>query len=119
MRASAGEARPKPAALALGVPLIVRVLWRLAETGVERAVIVTGFRAPEVEAAARAGRPPTLQLVFVHNEAWPRPNGESVLTALVFPKQPYENVSLTTDRAVQLQSGSVYTLQSIWNGQAP
>lgn len=46
-------------------------------------------------------------------------HGESVLTALVFPNQPYENVSLTTDREVQLQSGSVYTLQSIWNGQAP
>ena len=81
MRASAGESRPKPAALALGVPLIVRVLWRLAETGIRRAVIVTGFRAPEVEAAARAGRPPMLQIVFVHNHGWQRQNGESVLSA--------------------------------------
>jgi NDP-sugar pyrophosphorylase family protein len=29
MRASAGEAHPKPAVLALGVPLIARVLWGL------------------------------------------------------------------------------------------
>jgi choline kinase len=81
MRASAGEAHPKPAVRALGVPLIARVLWGLAETGVKRAVIVTGFRAPEVEAAARAGRPPMLQLAFVHNDGWQRPNGESVLAA--------------------------------------
>jgi choline kinase len=81
MRASAGESHPKPAAPVLGVPLIVRVLFRLAETGVRHAVVVTGFRAPEVEAAARAGRPPMLRLSFVHNEDWPRPNGESVLAA--------------------------------------
>jgi choline kinase len=81
MRASAGEAHPKPAARVLGIPLIVRVLFRLAETGVKRAVIVTGFRAPEVEAAARAGRPPMLQLAFVHNDGWERQNGESVLSA--------------------------------------
>jgi choline kinase len=81
MRASAGEAHPKPARPALGVPLIVRVLWTLAETGVERAVIVTGFRAPEVEAAALAGRPPMLRLAFVRNDGWQRPNGESVLAA--------------------------------------
>jgi choline kinase len=81
MRASAGEAHPKPAVLALGVPLIARVLWGLVETGVKRAVIVTGFRAPEVEAAARTCRPPMLQLVFAHNDGWQRQNGESVLTA--------------------------------------
>jgi len=57
------------------------VLWRLAETGVERVVVVTGFRAPEVVAAARTGRPPMLDLEFVHNDGWQRPNGESVLAA--------------------------------------
>jgi 1L-myo-inositol 1-phosphate cytidylyltransferase len=81
MRESAGAAHPKPAALALGVPLVVRVLRRLAETGVRRAVVVTGCRAPEVEATARTGRPPGLELVLVHNDGWERQNGLSVLAA--------------------------------------
>jgi choline kinase len=81
MRASAGGAHPKPAMPVLGVPIVVRVLWRLAETGVRRAVLITGCRADEVEATARAGRPPGLELVFVHNEGWQRQNGISVLAA--------------------------------------
>ncbi len=81
MRESAGGAHPKPAVQVFGVPLVVRVLWRLAETGVRRAVVVTGCRAPEVEATARADRPPGLELVFVHNEGWGRQNGLSVLAA--------------------------------------
>ncbi len=81
MRESAGGARPKPATLVVGVPIVVRVLWRLAETGVRRVVVVTGCRAPEVQATARAGRPPGLELVFVHNDAWERQNGLSVLAA--------------------------------------
>jgi choline kinase len=81
MRESAGGARPKPATLVMGVPLVVRVLWRLAETGVRRAVVVTGCRASEVRATARAGRPPGLELVFVHNNGWERQNGLSVLAA--------------------------------------
>jgi choline kinase len=81
MRETNGGARPKPATPVLGVPTVVRVLWRLAETGVRRAVVVTGCRAPEVEATARAGRPPGLELVFVHNDGWERQNGLSVLAA--------------------------------------
>jgi choline kinase len=81
MRESAGGARPKPATLVVGIPLVVRVLWRLAETGVRRAVVVTGCRAPEVASTARAGRPPGLELVFVHNDDWERQNGLSVLAA--------------------------------------
>jgi len=81
MRETNGGARPKPATLVVGIPIVVRVLWRLAETGVRRAVVVTGCRAPEVEATARAGRPPGLELVFVHNEGWERQNGLSVLAA--------------------------------------
>jgi len=81
MRESAGGARPKPATLVVGIPLVVRVLWRLAETGVRRAVVVTGCRAGEVRATAWAGRPPGLEIVFVQNDAWERQNGLSVLAA--------------------------------------
>jgi choline kinase len=81
MRESAGGAHPKPAVPVLGVPIIVRVMWRLAETEVRRVVVVTGCRAREVEAAARTGRPPGVELVFVHNAGWERQNGISVLAA--------------------------------------
>jgi choline kinase len=81
MRETNGGARPKPATPVAGVPIVVRVLWRLAETGVRRAVVVTGCRAPEVEATARAGRPPGLELVFAHNDGWERQNGLSVLAS--------------------------------------
>lgn len=80
-RSSGNGEAPKPAALVLGVPVLVRVLRRLAEARVRRAVVVTGCRAAEIEATAQAGCPEGLEVTFVHNDAWERQNGLSVLTA--------------------------------------
>jgi fructan beta-fructosidase len=42
-------------------------------------------------------------------------DGETVLTSLVFPRQPYNSVLLEADGAVSITSGSVHELGSIWN----
>jgi fructan beta-fructosidase len=40
--------------------------------------------------------------------------GETVLTSLHFPKQPYDMVTLRADSEAELNSGSIYNLESIW-----
>ena len=72
----------KPATLLLGVPILIRTLRTLFDEGVEEAVVVTGYRASEVEDLLagtwrRAGR----SVRFVHNPEWPLKNGLSVLAA--------------------------------------
>ena len=40
--------------------------------------------------------------------------GETVLTDQVFPNHPYTAIHLSADRGIELRSGAVYDLQSIW-----
>jgi fructan beta-fructosidase len=40
--------------------------------------------------------------------------GETVLTTLVFPTEPYHHVTLKSTSAVRLHSADVYVLESIW-----
>lgn len=70
----------KPLALVLGRPLILHVLDRLGQAGIEEAVVVTGYEATRVEAALRQARMP-LRVCTVHNQDWQAPNGVSVLAA--------------------------------------
>lgn len=72
----------KPITPLLGVPLIVRTLATLAGEGVDEAIVVTGYRAEELTSLL-PGEPLLrgLRLRFVHNEAWRRSNGLSVLAA--------------------------------------
>lgn len=73
---------PKPLTPALGLPIIVRTLATLAEQGIRRGVIVTGYGAPAVEALLRsAASLRSMELSFVHNREWRRQNGLSVLAA--------------------------------------
>ena len=41
--------------------------------------------------------------------------GETVFTAIVFPETPYDSVVLGADREIELQSGAIDGLRSIWN----
>ena len=41
--------------------------------------------------------------------------GETVFTAIVFPETPYDSVVLSADREIELQSGAIDGLRSIWN----
>jgi len=44
--------------------------------------------------------------------------GATVLTALVFPHSPYESIMLSADRGIDISSGSVHELHSIWPARA-
>jgi choline kinase len=79
-RLAADEGAPKPLAEVAGRSLIEWSVWQAARAGVQRAVIVTGHRASEIEAhlpgtAARTGV--TLEACRLRD--WSRPNGHSVL----------------------------------------
>lgn len=72
----------KPMTCLLGVPLIVRTLMTLRDGGVAQAVVVTGYRADEVEASlAHEDRLAPMTVRFARNPAWRRQNGLSVLAA--------------------------------------
>jgi choline kinase len=71
---------PKPLLQLHGRPLVLRVLDRFAEAGVNEAVVVLGHRAGEVRAGIEAGRP-GLSVRFASNPRFLMSNGLSVLAA--------------------------------------
>jgi 1L-myo-inositol 1-phosphate cytidylyltransferase len=71
---------PKPLKRVCGVPLIVRVLRSLERSGVRDVAIVTGYLSDVLEAGVQRYRF-DLNLSFVHNDEWEKPNGTSLLKA--------------------------------------
>src|SRR5689334_21844044 len=73
---------PKPLHVVGGVPLIQRVLLSLAEAGITRVVVVTGFMADHVRRAVE-GNPvyaaAGLTIECAHNPEFEKANGISVL----------------------------------------
>lgn len=67
----------KPVTIVAGRPLLHRILDRLAEAGVTRPLIVTGYAREAVEAAVAAW--PGSGAATLHNPEWAQPNGVSVL----------------------------------------
>ena len=63
----------------LGVPLLRRIVEACGS--LEEVIIVTGYRAGELEQAAVKVLPPGLKTVFIRNPEWERANGVSVLAA--------------------------------------
>lgn len=43
--------------------------------------------------------------------------GETVMTAIVFPSTPYAKASMTADRPVAVKGGTIYDLRSIWHAR--
>lgn len=72
----------KPLTPVNGVPLLERVIARARKAGVERFVVVTGYRAEDVRAALDllAARD-SISITHVHNDEWQRGNGVSVSKA--------------------------------------
>jgi len=70
----------KPLCPVAGVPLIDRALASLAEAGLARAVVVTGYEAEAVERHL-AGRAWPVAVECVRTADWRQPNGVSVLAA--------------------------------------
>ncbi|HEX5062334.1 MAG TPA: NTP transferase domain-containing protein [Kofleriaceae bacterium] len=76
------DALPKPLTTVGGVPLIKRTILTLADAGVRRVVVVTGFMADQVRATV-SGDPTYaargLEIEFVHNAEFELSNGISVM----------------------------------------
>lgn len=70
----------KPLCPVAGRPLIDHALDGLAEAGITRAVVVTGYGADAIEAHL-AGRTWPLEVTAVRSRDWRLPNGVSVLAA--------------------------------------
>lgn len=82
-RIGAAQSRiPKPLTNLRGVPLFNRALRSVQAAGIERAVVVVGYRAELVEAQARdAATSVGLDLTVVTNPRWMTGNGSSLLAA--------------------------------------
>lgn len=64
-----------------GIPILRRMLEHLAALGIERTIIVTGYRARQINDAVAAWRLP-IAIATVHNDAYDRTNnGYSTLLA--------------------------------------
>ncbi|MEZ4224956.1 MAG: histidinol-phosphate transaminase [Polyangiaceae bacterium] len=75
---------PKPLRVVQGVPLVVRVLRALQESGIREAVVVVGHRGDEVRTAIESDPTLLLDLHFVDNERYLNKNGVSLLAAREF-----------------------------------
>lgn len=75
-----GIAPSKPLCPVAGLPLIDRALASLAEAGITRAVVVTGYQAEAIEGHLARGSW-QLAVECVRTPDWSQPNGVSVLAA--------------------------------------
>lgn len=79
-RLKSDETVPKPLREVAGRALILRVLDRFAESGIERAVVVVGYRRDEIIAGIEEAALP-IRVTFVENPLFELKNGLSVLAA--------------------------------------
>lgn len=75
-----GQGASKPLCPVAGRPLIDRAIHGLAESGVRRAIVVTGYRADAVEAHLAAREWP-IGIDVARTPDWRLPNGVSALSA--------------------------------------
>jgi 1L-myo-inositol 1-phosphate cytidylyltransferase len=72
----------KPLAEVNGTPLIEHVVRRARAGGADKFLVVTGYAAAPIETfLGRLSRETRIPIATVHNSAWTRPNGLSVLAA--------------------------------------
>lgn len=82
--------RPKPLHRLCGRPMVVHVLYALAELQLDRVVVVVGHGAPSVTKAVGEQAPPGLRVDFVEQRVQ-RGTGDAVLVALTaFPEEEDE-----------------------------
>lgn len=78
---------PKPLARVAGIPLIVRAIRNLERAGVEEVVVIIGHLGEVLKDALLSYRF-ALQLTFVVNDEYEKPNGTSLLKAKAYVKGP-------------------------------
>ncbi len=76
--------RPKPLIELNGRPLILHVLGRAAQAGIDRVTVITGYRADVLEDCLSRDLPAGMKLDCLYNPEWERANGVSVLKARGF-----------------------------------
>ena len=91
----------KPLTQLAGRPLIHHILDRLAAAGVTHPLVVTGYRAEDVEAAVEAWDGQGAETL--HNPRWAEANGVSVLAAA--PRMEYRALLVMADH---LASADLY-----------
>ena len=64
-----------------GKPIIHWVLRALAEGGITSVLFVTGFGAPALKGALGTGKSHGLEIRYIHNPEWTKPNGLSLYAA--------------------------------------
>jgi 1L-myo-inositol 1-phosphate cytidylyltransferase len=74
----------KPLTMVAGRPLLHRILDNLRAAGIDRPIVVTGYRGDDVAAAAHAWG----AVDVIHNPDWTAPNGVSVLAAATRLAEP-------------------------------
>lgn len=82
-----GFAYPKPLKQVLGVPLIERVMRNLRDSGVDEVAIVVGYLG-DVLRAAVSKMDLGLDIQFIENDEYDKPNGTSLLKAASFVTGP-------------------------------
>ena len=81
---------PKPLVPIAGVGLLKRTLLTAERAGIDRFVIVTGYRSEEIRAAIDGDAQVTAHVEWVENSDWRKGNGLSVLAAKPFVNdQPF------------------------------
>jgi 1L-myo-inositol 1-phosphate cytidylyltransferase len=80
----------KPLIPIRGVPLIERVIRNARSAGVTEFLVVTGYRAEELQAQlAEIAQREGVHITRILNRAWDRANGVSVLAAKQFLDEPF------------------------------
>jgi len=72
---------PKPLVPVAGVGLLKRTILTAKRAGITEFVIVTGYRADEIQAAIEQDSQIDVRIDWIRNDAWEEGNGKSVLAA--------------------------------------
>ena len=86
-RLVSGEDFPKPMKKVAGVPLIVRILRNLERAGITDVAIIVGYKHEVIREGLRGYRF-RMNVEFVQNDEYEKPNGTSLLKAKDFVKGP-------------------------------
>jgi len=81
------KAAIKPLAVVAGKTLLAHAMDGMAQAGVSEIIIVTGYEAEQVVACAHR-HATDVPVHIVHNSAWEKPNGTSVLAARDWVQEP-------------------------------
>ena len=82
-----GLAYPKPLKRVAGVPLIVRILRNLERAGVDEVGIIVGYLGDVLTAGLKKYKF-RMEITFIQNDEWEKPNGTSLLKAKDFVDGP-------------------------------